>query len=107
MTIPPMPPLTLAAARAQLSHLGGIKCRGCGRVVIYATAVELTLNPALLVEAVTRAALSDGWLMYPQAAAWNCAACAADTDPACPAYLWAVGARADYLRLGITGGAVA
>ncbi len=101
MNPPPMAPLTLAAAVTNRVHLSWVKCSRCARVVVYATAIALAKDPPLLVEAVTRAALSDGCLMYPQAAVWHCAACAAASDPTCPGYIWAAGARASYLRQGL------
>lgn len=71
-------------------------------LIIYTVSAELTLQPAVLVAAVTRAAFLDGWLMYPSSEAWDCAACAAATDPTHPSYAWAVNARADYLRQGLS-----
>lgn len=87
-----------------IGALRAIRCR-CGRAAVFAVSAELVEHTPSLVDALTRAVLRDGWLAYPQIAAWDCNTCVEASDPTAAAFRWAVGIRADYLRQGLTAAA--
>lgn len=79
-----------------IGALRAIRCR-CGRAAVFAVSAELVEHTPSLVDALTRAVLRDGWLAYPQIAAFDCPACVAVSDPSCKAFIWSVNARNCFL----------